>query len=206
MARQLGWIFFSRFVGITLEQLWGDEMRLVWGHSAKEEPKRAPRAHLLPVASSPLAVPEVSLDVDWSRSGRVKSKGKDKVRRGAVGGRIQRWPLPEKSPGGTGTWVVSVGGRAAQDILSLLIEEEKDLFSYSTPKPPAAPDRPRGSCRRKLLAFYSLFPSLLLPFSFPSLSLPLSLPISLPISLPFFFLSLSFFFFFSFLGPKGAAD
>lgn len=142
MARQLGWIFFSCFVGITLEQLWGDEKGLVWDHSPKEEPKRAPRAPLLPVPSSPLAVPEVSLDVDWSRSGRVKSKGKDKVRRGAVGGRIHRWPLPGKSPGGTGTWVVSVGGRAAQDILSLLIEEEKDLFSYSTPKPPAAPDRP----------------------------------------------------------------
>lgn len=56
-------------------------MGLVWGHSAEEEPKTALRAHPLPVASSPLAVQDVSLDVDWSRSGRVKSKGKDKVRR-----------------------------------------------------------------------------------------------------------------------------
>uniref|UniRef100_A0A8C5NR25 Protein-arginine deiminase n=1 Tax=Junco hyemalis TaxID=40217 RepID=A0A8C5NR25_JUNHY len=32
----------------------------------------------LPMASFLLAVPEVSLDVDWSRSGRVRSKGKDK--------------------------------------------------------------------------------------------------------------------------------
>ncbi|NXY38371.1 PADI1 deiminase, partial [Pomatorhinus ruficollis] len=81
MAKPLGWIFISCYVELLgLEQLQGDEVRRVWGHGAEEEPKTAPRAHPLPVASSPLAVPEVSLDVDWSRSGRVKSKGKDKAK------------------------------------------------------------------------------------------------------------------------------
>lgn len=54
--------------------------------SAEEEPKTAPRAR--PPARGSLAVPDVSLDVDLSRSGRVKSKGKDKVTRALLGGRI----------------------------------------------------------------------------------------------------------------------
>lgn len=97
----------------------------------------SPRAHPLPVASPPLAVPEVSLDVDCSRSGRVKSKGKEKVTR-ADPSPASSWKMSRRD----GAWAVSARGQTARLILSLLIEEEKDSFSYPTPKPPAAPAWP----------------------------------------------------------------
>lgn len=90
----------------------------------------------LPVASFSLDVSEVSLDVDVSRNGRVKSRGKDKVRRSFAVGNVWRintgcgclQSFPPKSPGGRGTWVVSLVSeleKIAWQILNVLIEEEK---------------------------------------------------------------------------------
>lgn len=115
---------------LGLEQLWGDEVGLVWG--AKEEPKwlqdLIPCLWLLPSRCS-RGVPGRGLEPERPSEEQGQGQGEERV----VGGRICRWPLPGKSPGGTGTWVVSARGQTARQILSLLIEQEKDLFSYSTP-------------------------------------------------------------------------
>ena len=69
---------------LGLEQLRGVKVGLVL-----DEPKMAPRAR----GSLSLDVSDVSLDVDWRRSGRVKSKGKDKVTRSFAGGSVPAYPF-----------------------------------------------------------------------------------------------------------------
>lgn len=141
---------------LGLEQLWGMKVGLILDDSWLV-PRMSPKCHQelipLPVVSFSLDVSDVSLDVDLSRNGRVKSKGKDKVMRSFAVGNVQRantgctrlQSLPRKPPGGRGTWVVllmSELGQVTWQILNLLIEEEKTLFSYSVPKSPTSPVQP----------------------------------------------------------------
>lgn len=66
-------------------------MVLVLGDSLRTSPKC--HQELVPLSGDilfSLGVSDVSLDVDLSRSGRVKSKGKDKVTRSFAVGNVQR--------------------------------------------------------------------------------------------------------------------
>lgn len=139
MARLLSWIFFTCFIGITgsgaaLGESGGAGVASWCQGEAQNSTQSSSPAHGFLPSHCSRGVPGGGLEPEWPGEEQGKGQGKERLwEGGSIAGLFLENVQEVQGLG----WCLCEGEQS-----SLLIEKEKDLFSYSMPKSPAAPAGP----------------------------------------------------------------